>query len=71
MTSDSELIRFAAALGETMLVSGAETYRVEDTIERILSVGLCYHNGHICMYKAGRRYTPYGSKARKGQKHQP
>ena len=39
MTSDSELIRFAAALGETMLVSGAETYRVEDTIERILSVG--------------------------------
>lgn len=39
MKSDSELIRFAASLGEIMLISGAETYRVEDTIERILSVG--------------------------------
>ncbi len=36
---DSDLLRFAADLGEVMLASGAETYRVEDTLERILSVG--------------------------------
>ncbi|NLM13297.1 MAG: threonine/serine exporter family protein [Epulopiscium sp.] len=32
------LLKFAIQAGEIMLKSGAETYRVEDTIERILSV---------------------------------
>ena len=31
------LLKFAIQAGEIMLRSGAETYRVEDTIERILS----------------------------------
>lgn len=36
---DSDILKFAADLGSVMLASGAETYRVEDTIVRILSVG--------------------------------
>lgn len=34
---DSDLLEFSADLGAIMLASGAETYRVEDTMERILS----------------------------------
>ncbi|ONI40880.1 hypothetical protein AN639_12865 [Candidatus Epulonipiscium fishelsonii] len=33
-----DVLNFAMDLGETLLKSGAETYRVEDTISRILSV---------------------------------
>ena len=36
---DSDLLKFSADLGEIMLSAGAETHRVEDTLERILSVG--------------------------------
>ena len=36
---DSDLLKFSADLGEVMLASGAETHRVEDTLERLLSVG--------------------------------
>ncbi len=36
---DSDLLKFSADLGEIMLASGAETHRVEDTMERLLSVG--------------------------------
>ena len=36
---DSDLLKFSADLGEIMLSAGAETLRVEDTLERILSVG--------------------------------
>ena len=32
------LLQFAVGVGEILLRSGAETYRVEDTVERILSV---------------------------------
>jgi len=40
---DSDLMKFSADLGEIMLASGAETHRVEDTIERLLSVGAPRH----------------------------
>lgn len=33
------LLSFAISLGEVMLQNGAETHRVEDTVERILSMG--------------------------------
>ncbi|OON97873.1 MAG: hypothetical protein ATN36_02325 [Epulopiscium sp. Nele67-Bin005] len=37
-TDYEQILTFAVSLGEVMLRSGAETYRVEDTISRILSV---------------------------------
>ncbi len=36
---DADLLKFSADLGEIMFEAGAETHRVEDTLERILSVG--------------------------------
>lgn len=35
---EQTLLNFAVGIGEVMLANGAETHRVEDTVERILSV---------------------------------
>ena len=38
MDYDTQLINLALDAGEIMLASGAETFRVQDTMQRILSV---------------------------------
>lgn len=38
MDNDTKLLNLALDAGEIMLMSGAETYRVQDTMLRILSV---------------------------------
>lgn len=38
MDDDTKLLNLALDAGEIMLTSGAETYRVQDTMLRILSV---------------------------------
>lgn len=70
MDNDTKLINLALDAGEIMLKNGAETFRVQDTMQRILSVsknrspGNVYpSDGHLAT--RGKGPSLYGARRQK------